>query len=144
MQDIFQSVIDDIHDKLDDKVGLDAYGCDLHHELCNTDYFIIGTYQAKEFLGGHVFDAIEMVKDYEQSNFGEVSTDLSEPERVVNVLAYIIGEHVLAKSEHLQSKWDVRLTGDDLTKIAEDLECLSASNLYGNRLFDFELNPVKL
>jgi hypothetical protein len=131
MQDIFQSVIDDIHDKLESDIyGIDTYGCDLHHELCNMDYFIIGTYKAKQFLGEHVFDAIEMIKDYEQSNFGEVTTDLSEPERVVNMLYYIIGEHVLAKSEHLQSKWDVRLTGDDLTKIAEDLECLSASNLY--------------
>jgi hypothetical protein len=130
MKDIFQSVIDDIHDKLDDKVGLDVYGCDLHHELCNADYFIIGRYQAKQCLGEHVFDAIEMVKDYEQSNFGEVSTDLSEPERVVNMLAYIIGEHVLAESGHLQDKWDVCLTGDDLTKIAEDLECLSAFKLY--------------
>lgn len=130
MQDIFQNVIDDIHDKLNDKVGLDVYGSDLHHELCNMDYFIIGTYQAKQFLGEHVFDAIEMVKDYEQSNFGEVSTDLSEPERVVNMLAYIIGEYVLAESEHLQDKWDERLTGDDLTKIAEDLECLCAAKLY--------------
>jgi hypothetical protein len=130
MEDIFQSVIDDIHDKLDDKVGLDAYGCDLHNELCNTDYFIIGTYQAKEFLGGHVFDAIEMVKDYEQSNFGEVTTDLSEPERVVNMLAYIIGEHVLAESEHLQNKWDVCLDSDDLTKIAEEIACINSAKLY--------------
>ena len=131
MKDIFQSVLDDILDKLEsDNYGIDTYGCDLHNELCNTDYFIIGTYQAKEFLGGHVFDAIEMVKDYEQFNFGEVSTDLSEPERVVNMLAYIIGEYVLAESDHLQNKWDDKLTGDDLTKIAKDLECLSASKLY--------------
>ena len=131
MKDIFQSVIDDILDKLEsDNYGIDTYGSELHHELCNTDLFIIGAYQAKEFLGGYVFDAIEMVKDYEQSNFGEVSTDLSEPERVVNMLAYIIGEHVLAESDHLQDKWDERLTGDDLIKIAEDLECLSASKLY--------------
>ena len=130
MKDIFQSVIDDIHDKLEDKVGLDVYGAGLHNELCNTDYFIIGTYQAKQFLGGHVFDAIEMVKDYEQSNFGEVSTDLSEPERVVNMLAYIIGEYVLAESDHLQDKWDDRLTGDDLTKIAEEIACINSTKLY--------------
>ena len=131
MQEIFQSVIDDIHDKLNDKVGLDVYGSDLHNELCNTDYFIIGRYQAKEFLGGYVFDAIEMVKDYEQSNFGEVSTDLSEPEKVVNMLAYIIGEYVLNESEHLcQDKWNDRLTGDDLAKIAEEVACINSTKLY--------------
>jgi len=130
MKDIFQSVLDDIHDKLNDNVGLDDYGCDLHSKLCNTDYFIIGRYQAKQCLGDDAFEAIAMVKDYEQLNFGEVTTDLSEPEKVVNMLAYIIGEYVLAESEHLQDKWDVCLDSDDLTKIAEDLECLSASKLY--------------
>jgi len=130
MQDIFQSVIDNIHSKLEDNVGLDNYGCDLHNELCNMDYFIIGRYQAKQFLGEHVFDAIEMIKDYEQSNFGEVSTDLSEPERVVNMLAYIISEYVLAESDHLQEKWDDKLTGDDLTKIAEEIACINSTKLY--------------
>ena len=130
MEDIFQSVIDDIHSKLEDKVGLDADGADLHHELCNTDYFIIGRYQAKQCLGDDVFEAIEMVKEYEQSNFGEVSTDLSEPERVVNMLAYIIGEYVLAESDHLQDKWDDRLTGDDLTKIAQEIACINSTKLY--------------
>ena len=130
MKDIFQSVIDDIIEKLEDEVGLDAYGADLHNELCNTDYFIIGRYQAKQFLGDNVFDAIEMIKDYEQSNFGEVTTDLSEPEQVANMLVYIIGEFVLSESDHLKEKWDDKLTSDDFTKIAKDLECLSASKLY--------------
>lgn len=130
MQDIFQSVIDDIHSKLEDNYGIDTYGCDLHNELCNTDYFIIGTYQAKQCLGDDAFEAIEMVKDYEQFNFGEVTTDLSEPERVVNMLAYIIGEYVLAKSEHLQDKWDVCLDSDDLTKIAEEIACINSTKLY--------------
>ena len=131
MEDIFKSVLDDILDKLEsDNYGIDTYGCDLHNELCNTDYFIIGIYQAKQLLGEHAFEAIRIVRDYEESNFGEVFTDLSEPERVVNMLAYIIGDYVLAESDHLQDKLDDRLTGDDLTKIAEDLECLSASKLY--------------
>lgn len=131
MKDIFQSVLDDILDKLEsDNYGIDTYGCDLHNELCNMDYFIIGRYQAKEFLDGYVFEAIEMIKDYEQSNFGEVSTDLSEPERVVNMLAYIVGEYVLAESDHLQNKWNAVLTGDDLAKIAKDLGWLDASKLY--------------
>lgn len=131
MEDIFQSVIDDIHDKLEsDNYGIDTYGCDLHNELCNMDYFIIGTYQAKQFLGDDAFEAIRIVRDYEQSNFGEVSTDLSEPERVVNMLAYIIGEYVLAESDHLQDKLDDRLTGDDLTKIAEEIACINSTKLY--------------
>ena len=42
------------------------------------------------------FDVINFVKDYEQFNFGEVYTDLSEPEKVVNMYTYIIGEEIVA------------------------------------------------
>ena len=68
---------------------------DLHHYAFNQDYYIIGTYQAKEWLGDRVFDVIEHIKEYENNNFGEVSTDFSDPERVVNMYTYIIGEEVV-------------------------------------------------
>ncbi len=68
---------------------------DLHYHAFNTDYYIIGTYQAKEWLGNKVFDVIEHIKEYEQDNFGEVTTDLSDPEKVVNMYAYIIGEGIV-------------------------------------------------
>lgn len=69
---------------------------DLHHYAFNEDYYIIGTYQAKQWLGDMAFDVINFVKDYEQFNFGEVYTDLSEPEKVVNMYTYIIGEEIVA------------------------------------------------
>ena len=76
--------------------GYSGYYCDLHHEVFNTDYYIIGTYQAKKALEEYdVFDAIEKVQTYEKNNFGEVYTDLSNPEKLVNMLYYIIGEEVL-------------------------------------------------
>ena len=68
---------------------------DLHHNAFNMDYYIIGTYQAKQWLGDMAFDVIEYIKEYENDNFGEVSTDFSDPERVVNMYAYIIGEQVV-------------------------------------------------
>ena len=43
-----EEVRQDILNKLDNGY-VDTYGCDLHHNLCNTDYFIIGTYKAKQF-----------------------------------------------------------------------------------------------
>ena len=76
--------------------GYNGYYCDLHHELFNTDYYIIGTYKAKEALREYdVIDALEKVWNYERDNFGEVYTDLSDPERLINMLYYIIGEEVL-------------------------------------------------
>lgn len=110
-------------DGIDDLIGYDSnvYGADLHHELFNTDYYIIGVYQAKKWLGDMVFDVIDTIKEYEQDNFGEVNTDLSNPEAVVNMYAYIVGEEVLQDSETLHNKWDVRLSDDDLKQIQEEL-----------------------
>ena len=69
---------------------------DLHHEVFNTDYYIIGRYEAKKWLGDQVFNIIETIKEYEEFNFGEVNTDFSEAEKVVNMYVYIIGEEIVA------------------------------------------------
>ena len=73
---------------------------DLHYHAFNTDYYIIGTYQAKQWLGDQVFNVIDIIKQYEQDNFGEVNTDLSDPEKVVNMYAYIVGEEIVANYLH--------------------------------------------
>lgn len=91
--------------------GFEDYYCDLHHEVFNTDYYIVGTYRAKEALKEYdVFDAIEKVQTYEKENYGEVYTDLSDPEKVVNMLFYIIGEEVMQEmvdeSETLSESWN--------------------------------------
>ena len=68
---------------------------DLHYHAFNTDYFIIGNYQATKWLGDEVFNIINFIKQYEIDNFGEVNTDFSSPESVVNMYAYIIGESIV-------------------------------------------------
>tara|TARA_R100001460_G_scaffold104897_1_gene150963 strand:- start:16 stop:339 length:324 start_codon:yes stop_codon:yes gene_type:complete len=67
---------------------------ELHYEIFNTDYYIIGTYKAKKWLSDKVFDVIEFIKEYEETNFGECYTDLTNPEKVVNMYVYIIGEEI--------------------------------------------------
>lgn len=68
---------------------------DLHNEIFNTDYYIIGRHAAIQWLGSLVFQAIELIKEYEDDNFGESYTDFSDPEKVVNMLAYVLGERVI-------------------------------------------------
>ena len=70
---------------------------DLHYHAFNTDYYIIGTYKAKQWLGEKTFDVINIIKEYEQFNFGEVITDLSEPEKVVNMYTYIVGVEIVTE-----------------------------------------------
>ena len=78
--------------------GYSGYYCDLHNEVFNTDYYIIGTYAAKEALREYdVFEAIELVQTYEKEQFGEVYTDLSNPEKLINMVYYIIGDEVIGE-----------------------------------------------
>ena len=103
MNELKEDVKEYIIQQLNDDVGLDQHICDLHHYLLNEDYFIIGYYKAEEWLKkDSIFNAIETIKDYEQSNFGEVSTDLSSSENVANMLAYILGEEILYNNDTYQ------------------------------------------
>lgn len=98
-------------------------GCNLHHQLYNMDYFIIGTYQAKQFLNKfEVFKAIDIVTQYEKDQFGEITTEISSPEKLVNMLAYVIGEELLQECPTLQAAWDDVLTHDDIKAINKELK----------------------
>ena len=106
--------------------GYTGYYCDLHHEVFNTDYYIIGTEQAKEALKEYdVFEAIEKVQTCEKEIFGKIITDLSDPEELVNVLFYIIGEEVLYEimdsSETLSEHWEDLADEETNNKILKEL-----------------------
>ena len=103
MNQLKKDVKDYIIQQLNDDVGLDQHISDLHHYLLNEDYFIIGSWRAEQWLKkDSVFNAIETIKEYEESNFGKVSTDLSSSENVANMLAYILGEEILYNNNTFQ------------------------------------------
>tara|TARA_Y100000593_G_C4240134_1_gene301666 strand:+ start:25 stop:411 length:387 start_codon:yes stop_codon:yes gene_type:complete len=103
MEELKQDVKEYIIQQLKDDVGLDQHISDLHHYLLNEDYFINGYYKAEQWLKkDSIFNAIETIKDYEQSNFGQISTDLSSSENVANMLAYILGEQILYNNDTYQ------------------------------------------
>ena len=70
---------------------------ELHNRLFNEDYYIIGTFEAKEWLQNEVFEIMEYVKDYEIDHFGESHTELTNPEKLVNTYVYILGEEILGE-----------------------------------------------
>ena len=121
MERLKNDVRRDIIDKLRDGVGAGSYGCDLHDELCNTDYFIIGSYKSKEWIGEYVFDVIQLIVDWENDNIGEVTTDFSDPERVANLFAYIVGQEILNESKTLERCSALELNDADLAALAAEL-----------------------
>jgi GDP-D-mannose dehydratase len=107
--------------------GFDGYYCDLHDEVFNTDYYIVGTYEAKKALEEYgVFEAIEKVQTYEKETFGELYTDLTDPEKLVNMLYYIIGEEVLYEmmneSKTLEENWDYLASVETNAEILGELD----------------------
>tara|TARA_R100000278_G_scaffold19321_2_gene18818 strand:+ start:264 stop:647 length:384 start_codon:yes stop_codon:yes gene_type:complete len=103
MELLKQDVKNYLIQQLEDNVGLDNDINDLHHYLINQDYFIIGYYQARKWLEKEsVFEAIEKVRDYEESNFGQVSTDFSNEEQTANMLAYVLADEILNENNTYQ------------------------------------------
>ena len=94
--------IESIMEALED--GYSGYYCDLHNEVFNMDWYIIGTEEAKDALREYdVFEAIELVQEYEKFNFGEVTTDLSNPEKLINMVWYIIGDEVIGEMNEIDA-----------------------------------------
>jgi ribosome-associated toxin RatA of RatAB toxin-antitoxin module len=90
---------------------------DLHNKLFNEDYFIIGYYNASEWIKAHkldVFDIISQVQQYEKYYFNETRTEVNS-EAMVNMYAYIRGEELLNSLE-LDTK-SVNYTKSQMTDI---------------------------
>ena len=68
-----------------------------HFHCFNEDYYIIGYYEASQWLKRHKigeFEAAGICQQYEIDNFGE-SKVYDNSETAVNMLAYIYGEEII-------------------------------------------------
>jgi hypothetical protein len=89
------------------KENIGNYDChdeDLHFHLFNEDYYIIGYYQAEQWLKKHdisVFEGIEFVQNYERENFGDDAVrTYDNAETLVNMIVYIVGEELIYQEEY--------------------------------------------
>ena len=86
-------ILEDIKEYLE--YDTDIYTDDLLHEVFNTDIYIAGYSESKEALNQFgVYEAFEIVEDYERSNYGELYTRLSDPQAVANMLYYIKADEI--------------------------------------------------
>ena len=107
-KDCLSYALDHLEDLKDDLNRLpctsyvkDIYCDDLHNMIFNTDYFIIGTYKAKKWLGDSLLEVISYIKEYEKNyfDFMETSTDFSSTESITNMISYILGEEIFSESK---------------------------------------------
>ena len=92
---------------------------DLHGYLYNEPQHYIYYASAEEAAAElDVWECIGAVQKYEQDQFGEVYTPLSDACRVVNMVVYIMGEALLQAiyegTEYFDEKWDEQLSDDEL------------------------------
>ena len=107
---------------------------DIQMNTTNVDLWIIGTYKASQALEKFdvkdmlytstnltgVFGAIEYIKYYETDQLGTVNTDLSNPEKVASMVAFINMECVLnSLSDEFDIEWDDVLTDQQVDQIKE-------------------------
>jgi hypothetical protein len=67
---------------------------EIHFHAFNEDYYIIGYYQAEQWLKKHgleVFEATGICQEFEKEHFGELQTTYNNAETLVNHLVYWYG-----------------------------------------------------
>ena len=72
---------------------------DWHFHAFNEDYYIVGYYEASQWLKKHNIDAFEAVRicqEYEIEHFGECHKVYDNSETTVNMLAYFYGEELIS------------------------------------------------
>jgi hypothetical protein len=70
---------------------------DFHHKLFNENHYFSYTSFCNDFINSqfdNAFNAIDIVKDYEESNFGTFNTTI-DAFNIANMLMYIIGEDLI-------------------------------------------------
>ncbi|UDM72764.1 hypothetical protein [Vagococcus fluvialis] len=127
-------IIDDIVSYLEDEPTF--YGSELHDNVFNTDYYIIGTYKAEKALEEYgTYKAIGEVIDYEEFHFGKRTTDLSNAENVANMLYYIKASEYLANMSDklgvekriytmIDNNWNNELEEEDVATLLEEFKGL--------------------
>lgn len=108
VQEVYEYLLSNnvLFEDICDDWGVELHNIDLHHELFNMETFYIYTNDAIKDLEDYgTFQAIGEIVEYEKSRFGELSTDLSNPCDVANMLVYILGEEVVMEVESELYGW---------------------------------------
>lgn len=117
-KEIREQIRSEIKDMISDYENV--YGCDLAYEMYNYDYYIIGTYKAKQELKKYFDDMCECIEQYKEE-FGTTYEDITDAEKLLSLLMLFVAQDVLSESETLNEHWDEQLSEEMLIKIAKEI-----------------------
>lgn len=111
--------------------GYHGYGADLHDYVFNSEFYTSNGGRAEYILEDiGVFDAINLIVEYEKDNFGKVTCDISNPIVVMSMLWYILGAETVddlfftryeddALMDAFDDCWNRNMTAEDCDKLLE-------------------------
>lgn len=73
----------------------DMYLCDISNEFYNNDYYIIGIYQAKEWLKKYFDDMLEVIEYWEEETGEQYSQMITDVEKLATLVAYTVADTIL-------------------------------------------------
>lgn len=96
----------------------------MFNDTFNADYYIIGTYEAKQALTQYgVFEALKQVTDRQMELVGEVTSEfikeLTDPEKLANILYYTKAEELC---EQLGLYEEEELNHEQLKELKHEIE----------------------
>lgn len=95
---------------------------DVLFEMYGNSYYIIGTYQAKEFIKNNLDEIFTTLGDY-FVEFGEFYFSLTDYEGIVNFVVYMIANEIWCDLETLElNLWDGDLTLELIEFIVDELK----------------------
>ena len=73
----------------------DMYLCDIANEFYNNDYYIIGTYRAKEWLKKYFDDMLEVIEYWEEETGEQYGQMITDVEKLATLVAYTVADTIL-------------------------------------------------
>ena len=73
----------------------DMYLCDIASEYYNNDYYIIGIYQAKEWLKKYFDDMLEVIEYWEDETGEQYGQMITDVEKLATLVAYTVADSIL-------------------------------------------------
>ena len=126
-RDFKELVLDYAIDKLYelDYEDFSIYGADLHNELFNTDYVVIGTYRATQEIEENIHNLLTTLQRY-KDEFGEAYGDITNAEKVLNLMYYMCGNDIMSNIELFNddTKWNGLIDNDDIKLIIKEMEAM--------------------
>ena len=115
MEELKEIIKSEIIENIEDFEGV--YCCDLVYEMYNHDFYVVGIYQAKEFLRVHFDEMLETLEDY-KLNFGEDYPEVTNVEKLATLVILNQAEKLVNNLQVIKNNWDNVIT----EKIIEDIK----------------------